>query len=170
MQFTGKLTKLDVRDVQKTARTKMYWPKLLLRNLYGTLLLVVVIWGTISGLLGYTKPNWQVLGIMWAVVAAIIVWVVYNSRKAETKGLSKLNAALPDHINLANDGVKMDGPDGATGFLPWRNFKGWREGHRVMLLDKTEGNSSVLLPVAQLSEIEREQLRQLLRSHIPPAY
>jgi len=168
LQFIGKLTELGLRDAQKIARTKMYWLKLLLRNLYGLLLLILVAWITISGLLGYTKPNWRALGIMWAVVAAIIAWVVYNSRKAQTKRLSKLNAALPDHINLANDGVKMDGPNGATGFLPWGNFKGWREGNRVILLHKSEGKNSVLLPVAQLSEMEREQLRQLLRSQIAP--
>lgn len=170
MQFTGKLTELDLRDVQKTARTRMYWPKLLLRNLYGTLLLLAVVWVTISGLLGYIKPNWKALGIVWVVVATIIVWAVFSSKKAQTKGLSKLNEVLPDDISLANDGVKMNGPNGATGFLPWRNFKGWREGQRVVFIDKTEENSSVLLPVAQCSEIEREQLRQLLRSQIPPVH
>jgi hypothetical protein len=80
---------------------------------------------------------------------------------------SQLNATLPDHLNLTTDGVKIDGPNGASAFLPWRTFKGWREGRRVVLIDLSQGNSVVILPVAQLSEIERLSIRQYLQSHIP---
>jgi hypothetical protein len=62
--------------------------------------------------------------------------------------------------------VKLSGPDGASGFLPWRNFKGWREGKLVMLLDQAQKNHFVILPIAHLSEIQREPVRQFLRSHI----
>src|SRR5579859_5523570 len=119
MQFTGKLSELDLRDVRKTARTRMYWPKILLRNWYAIGLLVAVIWGTVAGLLGYTKPNWKGLAIVWAVIAAIILWVIYRAKRAGAKELVKLNAGLPDQINLTNEGVKLDGPNGTAAFLPW---------------------------------------------------
>jgi hypothetical protein len=169
MQLSGKLTQLDLSDVEKTVRSKRYWAKVLLANWYGILLLGAVSWATISGALGYTNPNWRAVGIMWAVVAAIILFAVCKTKTGRPQVFAKLNSRLPDYINLANDGVKLDGPNGATSFLPWRNFKGWREGQRVLLVDQVDGNRFVILPVAQLSEIERQQARGILQSQIPSA-
>lgn len=169
MRFTGKVNELDLSDIRKTTRTKTYWLKLLLANWYGVGLLIVVMWGTISGLLGQLKPNWGGIAIVWAVIAAIFAWSFYSTRRAQARDFTRLNATLPDQVNLTNEGVKLDGPNGATSFLPWRIFKGWREGQRVILIDETEGNRFVILPVAQLSEIERQQARQFLQAQIPPA-
>lgn len=168
MQFAGKLNEADLFEIGKRSRTKMYWVRLVVANWYGTALLLMVVWGTIAGLLGQINPNWRVIGIIWVVVAGLGFWAVYNTRRTRARQLTQLNAVLPDQVSLTNDGVKLDGPNGATGFLPWRNFKGWREGHRIVLLDQCEGNRAVMLPVAQLSEIEREPIRQFLQSHIPP--
>ena len=169
MQFPGKLTDLDLKDAQRVARSRSYWAKLALRNWYGIAVLVAVAWGTIAGLLGQTKPNWASLDIIWAVVVAILIWSIYRAKQGQARTLTKLNAALADRVSLTNDGVKMDGPNGASRFLPWVNFKGWREGKRTFLLDQVQENQFVILPVAQLSEIERQQLRGLLRSQIPSA-
>ena len=167
MQFPGKLTEQDLKDVQRIVRSKSYWAKLALRNWYGIGLLVAVTWATIAGLLGQTKPNWPALGIVWTVIAAIFGWSFYQARHGQTRALEKFNAASADHISLANDGIKMDGPNGATRFLPWINFQGWREGSRTVLLDQIQENHFVILPIGQLSEIERQQLRGLLRSQVP---
>jgi hypothetical protein len=81
------------------------------------------------------------------------------------KEFSQLNNALPDWLNLVDDGVKVNGPKGATAFQPWNNFNGWREGKRVMLLDLQAGGF-MMLPVANVSESERELIRQFLHTHI----
>jgi len=168
MQFTGKVTEADLNDVRKMTLSKMYWPKLLLANWYGTALILMLVWATIAGLLGQINPNWRALAVIWGVVGAIVLWAVYRTKRAQARELTQLNATLADNISLTNDGVKWDGPNGATGFLPWRNFKGWRERGRVVLVDQCEGNRFVILPIAQLSEIERLPVRQFLQSHIPP--
>jgi len=168
MQFTGKLTEADLRDIGKMTRTKMYWVRLVAGNWYGTALLLIVVWGTIAGLLGQINPNWRAIGMIWAVLVALFLWATYRTKRAWARQLTQLNATLPDQVIFTNDGVKLDGPNGATGFLPWRNFKGWREGQRVVLIDQCEGNRAVMLPLAQLSEIERLPIRQFLHSHIPP--
>ena len=168
MQFIGKLTEADLSDVRSLTRSKMFWLKLLLMNWYGTALTLIVVWATISGLLGYTTPNWPAVALLWAAIAGIVFWVVYRTKRAQARELTQLNATLPDQVILTNEGVKFDGPNGATSFQPWRNFKGWREGRRVVLVDQCEGNVSVVLPVAQLSEIERLPIQQFLQSHIPP--
>jgi hypothetical protein len=164
MQFAGKLSEIDLRDVGKMTRTKMYWIRVVVANWYGTALLLAVVWGTIAGLLGKINPNWQAIGMIWALVAALGFWATYRTKRAWKRRLAELNAQLP--VSFANDGVKLDGPNGATGFLPWRNFKSWREGTRVILVDQYEGNRAVILPVAQLTETEREPIRQFLKSHI----
>lgn len=166
MRFTGKLTATDLDDVGTVTRSKMYWPKLLAANWYGILLFLAAILATISGLLGWIKPNWKAVAIVWAVIAAITGWTVYRTKRARARELTQLNASLPDHITLTIEGVEWDGPNGATGFLPWRNFKGWREGKRVILVDQSAGNRFVMLPVAQLPGIDLQSVRQFLQSQI----
>jgi hypothetical protein len=154
--------------VRKLTRSRTYWPKLFLANWYGIALLLTVAWATIAGFLGKTKPNWNAVAVIWAVVVGIVLWVIYSTKRAQTRELTQLNATLADRITLTNDGVKWEGANGSTGFHPWRNFKGWRERGRVVLIDQCEGNSFIMLPVSQLSEIERIPVRQFLQSHIPP--
>jgi hypothetical protein len=165
MQFRGKLTESGLNDVRQVVRSKWYWLKFLAVNWYGIILLVTVIWGTIAGLVGTTNPNWLGLGILWVVIIAIAAWAFYSSKRSMAKEFSELSASLPDWITLAEDGIKLNGPNAATSFQPWGNFKGWREGKRVMLLDSQVGGF-LMVPVAELSALERESLRQFLRLHI----
>jgi len=168
MQFAGnKLTQDDLRDVSKISRTKMYWVRLVMANWYGTALLLIVIWATAAGLVGQIHPNWRGVAAMWAVVVAIVLWSVYRTKRAQTWQLAQLNAILPDQVNLTTEGVKLDGPNGASGFVPWRNFKDWHEGQRVILVRRSDGNRAVILPIAHLSDVERAPVRQFLFSQIP---
>lgn len=167
MKFDGKLTQADLKDLQKLLRSKMYWPKRLLANLYSLLIVGVLLWATVSGFLGHTKPNWWAVALIWLVVAGISAWGVYRAKAGSARALTQVNDILPDWVTLDNNGIECDGPNGARAFQPWRNFKQWREGRRVVLLEQSNGQR-VILPVANLSEIERETTRQFLQSCIPP--
>lgn len=166
MQLRGKLTQPEFDDVLKLARTRMYWPKVIMRSFYGIVLVVAVLVGTFSGLQSGIKPHWGTIGTVWAGVAGTIAWVFFRNKRARRQQFSKLNLTLPDQIALADDGVKSDGPDGATSLLPWRSFKGWREGKKVILVDRAQGKNFVILPTAEMHEVERETLRRYLQSHI----
>ena len=167
MQLQGKITEADLKEAQKMSVSKMYWPKLLLANWYGLALILALMWATISGFFGSTNPNWRDIAIMWAVAVGIVLWALYSTKREIAREFTQLNATLPDHLSLTTEGLKIDGPNGASAFLPWRTFKGWREGRRVVLIHQSQGNSAVILPVAQLSEVERLSLRQYLQSYIP---
>jgi len=72
MQFRGKLTAADLNDVGKMTRSQIYWLRLLFANWYRTGLMLVMVYATISGLLGPATPSWRAVGLIWAVVAAIV--------------------------------------------------------------------------------------------------
>jgi hypothetical protein len=165
MQFSGKLTEADLEDVRRIVRSKWYWPKLLAANWYGLTLLCIVVWVTVEGLLGWAHPNWRGLGVVWVVILALFAWVFYRTKKAMAKEFSQLNSALPDWVSLVDDGVKLSGPNGASTFQPWSNFKDLREGKRVVLLDMQAGGF-VILPVSELPENQRQSICQFFRSHV----
>jgi hypothetical protein len=168
MQIPGKITEADLKDVRKMARSKMYWLKFVLANWYGLAILCILIWATFGALIGDIKPNWRALGTIWLVIAAFFAFLYYRTKTAMKREFNDLNERLPDRISLATDGIHLDGPHGATGFQPWRNFKGWREGQRIFLIDQSQGGFFIL-PVAAFPPVQRETLRQMLDGQIPGA-
>jgi|SRR5579884_1185019 len=165
MQISGKLTEADLDDVRRITRSKFYWLKVLAVNWYGIVLLGAIVGATVAALMGKTHPNWTGLGVLWLVIAAIVVWISYRTKKSSIKGLAALNATRPDWISLEDSGVKTNGPNGATTFQPWSSFKGWRESKRTLLLDM-QNDSFMLLSIAEFPASERQGIRQLLDSHI----
>src|ERR1700676_1703492 len=108
MQFQGNITEADLKEAQKISVSKMYWPKLLLANWYGLSLILALIWATISGLLGWTNPNWRNIAIIWAVAVGIALWVLYRTKRTTAREFAQLNATLPDHLSLTTEGLKID--------------------------------------------------------------
>ena|ERR1700689_4449935 len=168
MQFTEKLTEADLSDVRKITRSGTYW-------LNFSLWLAAMVYATVRGWTATTaylarRPSdWHLVALIWGAMAGVILYALYNQKQTRTRQLSQLNATRPDQMTFTNDGMKFDGPNGATALVPWRNFKGWREGQRVVLVEQSDGNRFVMLPVAKLSDIERLPIRQFLRSHIASA-
>lgn len=167
MHFRGKITEADMDDARTLLRSRGFWPKLVLRNWYGTLLLCLIAWATIHGILASATPNWRALGMLWAVVAAVFAWSTYRVRRDKSRQFATLTARLPDWISLNDDGVRSEGPDGAKSLFPWATFKNWREGKRVILLHPANGAGPIVLPVAEMSDVERETVRQYLRVRFP---
>lgn len=148
-------------------RSRMYWPKLLAKNWYGVLLLGAVLWATIAGATGGTHPNWVGLAVVWLVIAGISAWAYYSSKRSKVKEFSRLNAKLPDTLILDQNDVRLELPAGVKAFHPWQGFDGWREGERIILLDKQDG-TTLMFSAAQVPPLERESIRQLLRGRIRP--
>jgi membrane protein DedA with SNARE-associated domain len=87
MQLRGKLAEADLDEWQRMVRSKMYWPKFILINWYGIGLICVALAATITGFLGYTKPNWQALGVIWLVITLIIGWAVSSTKRQTARNL-----------------------------------------------------------------------------------
>jgi hypothetical protein len=167
MRITGKLTTEGLNDVRKMVQSKWRWPKLIMRNWYGVTLLGVITYFSIDGVVRGAKVNWNALGIVWAIVATIFGWAYFSARRAMAKEFTTLNATLPDWITLASDGIRFEGPLGATASQPWANYSRWRERGQVILVDRSEGGGFTILPITALSETERQSLRAMLDSSVP---
>ena len=168
MQFICKLTKADMREVRKMTRARTYWLTLLL---WGAAMISATVkgWTVTLSVLSRTPSEWRTAAALWRAAAALILWAVYNQSRIRSRQLVQMNATRPDQMNLTSDGIKCDGPNGATALVPWRTFKGWKEGRRVILVHRGEGIGFVILPIEQLFETERQTIRQFLQSHILPA-
>ena len=165
MRFNGKLQEADLEDLRYLLRSKVYWPKLIATNLYGLLLLGALLWATLQGFRGKTQPNWTAMAIIWAVIFGLIGWSFYRAKKSMADEFLKMKAGLPDSLSFEDTGVRLQGPNGATGFQPWGNFKGWREGRRVVLLDM-RGGGFLMFSLAEQSGAQRESIRQFISSRI----
>jgi hypothetical protein len=166
MKLSGKLTKDELADVRVLVRPKYYWVKLALFNWYGALLVLVIPAATIAALFDPGHANWRGLGIGWAILIGIFGITFYRVKRGDAREFEALTAALPDWIILANDGLRFEGPEGAMSFKPWASYKEWQERKRAIVLRLTKGRGVTMLPIASLSETDREVLRGQLRSYI----
>lgn len=157
MTFTEKLSEPDLKEVQKMIGRGAYNFRVFI---YGPALLVLFSVGYIR------RSNWTMVETLVVVYSVCLLYALYSRRQAFSQRLAKMNAMRPDRVTLTSDGVQGEGPNGAASFLPWKSFKSWREGKRVILLERTEGKQIHILPVGQLSEMDRISVRQLLQSHI----
>jgi hypothetical protein len=159
MTFTERLTDADLKDMQRMIGRGAYNFRVFI---YGPVLLVLFSLGYIR------RSNWTMVVALVAVYCVCLLYSLYSRQQAFSKRLERINAMRPDRVSFTNDGLQAEGPHGAASFLPWRSFKSWREGTRVILLERTEGKQIHILPVAQLSEMDRLSVRQFMQSHVTP--
>jgi hypothetical protein len=166
MQFTGKLTEDEYKQLRKLTRPIVYWlrllPGILLAFWSSVFVLVVTFWCLAEPL----HPAWRMVAITWLVFVSLIAVRVFVTRRIRAARFARFNAKLSDQLALTDDGVKLSGPNDANGLLSWHTFKRWREGRRVVLLYLAPSNGFIVLPVTQLADAERESLREYLRAHI----
>jgi hypothetical protein len=169
LKIRGKLTAEEMAEAGRLLRKKTYWLRLILGNLYGFLLFAGGLIATIAGLFEHTKVNWRGVELIWLFLAAIILFNVVWARRANAKALIALNAAMPQWILLDGLGMHTSGEDGSSGSQPWSIFKNWREGKFVILIHMADGQRVNILPVSDLSSLDCESLRGLLRSQLGSA-
>jgi hypothetical protein len=169
VRFRGKLTREDLDEARKLVSPKTRWPRVLFRNWYLVLLVGALVWTTLSAFSETLRPNRLATGLMWIAVVALASKVAYRVKTDKLRQLARLKVTWPDWFTLTEDGIESCGPGRATSFHPWENFKSWREGRRVILVQRERGKRAAVLPVANLSDAARQEVRQFLQSHIPPS-
>ena len=169
MEFGTKFTVDDLDDLGRLLQPKWFWPQLVLEHFQGLAIVAAIIWVTILALLGRTTSSWLALTVIWLVVLGVFGWGAYAVRRERTAELAQLNDDLPDRVRFTNEGAIWDTQEGNRAVLHWAHVKGWRERSRVLVLDGVDGSPAMILPIGHLTEVERQSLRDYLRSQIPPS-
>jgi hypothetical protein len=169
MQISGKVTAQELADIGSLVRPKWYWPKLLIQNLYGLLIVGVLLWTTSAAAMAGEREHWRARIVIWLVIAGLFGWVLVSARRSRRKELVKLNAGLPDRIHLVPTGIQSHNVNGAMSFPPWSALRGWRSTSKVILLDLTESEAFIILPIAQLASSDVALLRGMVSSQLGTA-
>ncbi len=160
LEFTSQLTEAEFREFEKITRSIIF----LLGHLIASILWLGMFWAFIGTDLISTHSHWGRDVIVFGILVGGYLWYLTDLKNTWTQRLARVNASMNRFI-LTDEGVEWHGSSGKTGLLPWSGFHGWREGRQVMVL---EGSTIkfVILPVINLSEFERQSIRQFLQSHV----
>ena len=162
MQLRTELTPAEIAEAMRLNRTRMYWPKVFLANWYATLLLIAILWAEIARLIDGKPIQPGSLGLL--LIPVFLLWLYwYRSQRAVRETASRLSDAQ-GAASIDGKGISANSSTGATSFVPWSEYSGWKEGEDVFTL--TTGKSFRVLTKRGLSEPELEQLRSIFRTQI----
>lgn len=101
---------------------------------------------------------------MMAVPMLGFYWLRRRDRRKATEMLAAIN---PLKLTFTADGIHTQEKSGATNFVPWSNFDGFREGQTVILLRETGKSQYRVIPKDTVSMMTVERIRSAVRSHLP---
>ena len=147
------------------------WPLLLLGNIQGVALVAALLIGGcvifVNGVFT-AKPDLlrAALGIVMVVVpVAGFRWAVRSEARKAEKELAAIN---PQKLTFDADGLHTVEKTGATSFVPWSSYSGFREGKAVILLcDAGPAKNYWIIPKKTVPESGVEQMRSAIREHLP---
>lgn len=162
MQLRTEITPSELTEAMRLNRTRMYWPKVFLANWYATLLLIVVVWAEIARMIDGKPVQPSSLGLL--LIPVFFLWFYwYRTQGAVRKAASQLSDTQGS-ATIDGKGISANFSTGSISFVPWSEFRGWKEGKDVFTL--TTGESFRVLTKRGLSESQLEQMRSTFRSQI----
>ena len=106
------------------------------------------------------------LGIVTAaVLAAGSQWLLHRKARKAAEELAAIN---PQNLTFEADGLHTLEKTGASSFVPWSTYRGFREGESVILLfDAGSAKNCRIIPKKTVPESGVEELRSAIREHLP---
>lgn len=160
MKFESMLTEDEFREFTRVHPPRYQW----IADLIAVVTTLWLLWDPICLDLLSQNPRWGRDAISVGILVSVGLGYLYLKKRRFNQSLAAANSAL-DHFILDDEGVRWHSPRGATGLVPWNRFYRWKEGKKVIVLENSTTDFMVL-PLRGLSEIEREPIRQFLRSRI----
>jgi hypothetical protein len=162
MQLRTEITPDELGQATLLNRTKMYWPKFFLANWYASLLLIAILWAEIARLIEDKPIQPASLGLL--LIPVFFLWLYwYRTQGSVRKAASQLSDTQGS-ASIDGKGISAAASTGATSFVPWSEYSGWKEGKDVFTL--TTGKSFRVFTKRGLSDAELEQLRSIFRTQI----
>jgi HAMP domain-containing protein len=162
VQIRTQITSADLREALRLNRKKTYWLNVFLGNWYATLLLIAITWAEIARLVDRKPIRAASLGLL--LIPIFFLWFSRNRAQSRLRTAAAQLSDTQSSVSIDEKGITAASPTGAIGFVPWRDYSGWKEGKDVFTL--TTDKSFRVLPKRGLNEGDLEQLRSMFRTQI----
>jgi hypothetical protein len=162
MRVTTEVTPSELNQAIGLNRGSAFWFRFFLRNLYSIFLFVIIAWLDIARFTSGKPVLPASLALL--LLPILLIWLRWSrAQTALRKALSTTND-VQGSASIDANGISTSSASGATSFVPWRDFSGWKEAKDVFTL--TKAKSFQVLTKRGLSEAELGELRSLLRTQI----
>jgi hypothetical protein len=172
MRIPAKMTAEQFRETRRLVWAKYYWLTLFNNFVFHQVGLlpimltvgigaVVVSWVSVS-------HGWSTRLIGWpafCLAATVFFVAMLRSQLPSARKLLKLNKDLPTWIELAEDGVSVQMDDDLLLRVPWKKFKGWKNGSTVKVL-VGDASNYFILPTVDLDEQTQDKLVARISEHL----
>jgi hypothetical protein len=162
MQIRTELTPDELSQTIRLNRTKMSWPKVFLANWYSTLLLIAILWAEIARIID-GKPI-QLISPGLLLIPVFFLWLYWYRTQGNVRKAASQLSDTKGYASVVGKGISATSSTGATSFVHWSEYSGWKEGADVFTL--TTGKTFRVFTKRGLGEGELEQLRSIVRTQI----
>jgi hypothetical protein len=162
MQISTEITPDELSQAMRLNRTKMYWPRFLLANWYATLMLIIIVWAEIAQLVAGKPMRPNSLGLL--LIPVFLIWLYWYRTQGNVRKAASQLSDSKGSASIDGKGITSASSSGATSFVPWSEYRGWKEGNDVFTL--TTEKSFRVFTKRGLNESELEQLRSIFRTQI----
>jgi YcxB-like protein len=162
LNIRTEVTPDELTQALRLNRTRMYWPKLLLANWYASLLLIALVCAETSRVIEGKPIQPSSLGLL--LIPLALLWLYWYRSNAAIRTAATQMSDTQGSATIDPNGISASSSTGATSFIPWREYGGWKEGTDVFTL--TTEKSFRVFSKRGLNDIDLEQLRSLFRSYI----
>jgi hypothetical protein len=160
MQVRAKVSPQEIREAARMSRPTSFWFKFFLANWYSLGLALVVIAANVTALANHRHVQVRPVATLLAICAFFIGyrWYRWNDRISRAALAASGRSGT---LALETSGIQKTLATGASTFVPWASYTGWREGKSVFVLSGKDG--STVIPI---DDGTRESIRGLLASNI----
>jgi hypothetical protein len=170
MKFEVWFTIEATDEAAQMTRGWTYWPAFVFRNLYGIALVCLFIAGgclaLVRSLFAPVRDILRAAGGLLLILIPIGVFAWLRSRDIRTAAemLARINPLI---LTFEPNGLHTLEKSGASNFMPWSGYDGFREGNRVILLRETETQQFRVVAKQTVPAEAVEHLRSAIRSRLP---
>jgi hypothetical protein len=170
MDFVVLFTIEATNEAAQMSRGWTYWPRFVFQNFHG---IVIVVALPIAGcfVLGENlitrRPDLPKSAMGLALVAAPIMafwWFRRRDIRTATQMLAEIN---PLKLSFTSDGLHTFEKNGASNFMPWSGYDGFREERQVILLREATRREYRVIPRSTVPPGDVERMTSAIRSRLP---
>jgi len=166
-EFEVSFTTRSINEAERMCTSWYSWPLFMVENLYGIILIGMLI---IGGLYALFTNLWgpsrdlsrAALGLLMAAGPTLAWW--WNYRRESRKAVKALDALNPIKLRFTAEGLHTTERNGATNFAPWSIYAGYREGKTIFLLQDATLSQYRVIPAGGLSAYRVGQIRSAIQS------